>query len=346
MSATKRIIALAALILIAMPISMASQSRYSTREAKPDVFSRTASYDGGMVYLSSTGAAMYSQNATLIAMDVKAGDMVSAGDVVGSYSIEVSRADIVRAENALNHAAEDYEYEKARRMDEIDALNALSAEAKDADQARIYQLQAMRAALETERYAAEAEGQIASLESALANLKSSAEIQNICAPMTGMVDSVAEAGLSISPGQTLIAMHDPQAVLIRVSDPDGYLRYGMTVQLQLNSRTGKSSCQGTVVSCDSVLPAALRTGAAYIAYDAGANGSAYYGASVTAETMRVENVLIASPQAIFYNDGRCCVQILDADGTVRTRYVSKGLETASDVWIISGISEGDKLITK
>jgi multidrug efflux pump subunit AcrA (membrane-fusion protein) len=346
MSATKRIIAAAALLLAAAPICLATAARFSTREVVTETFSRTSAFNGGMVYLSTASAAMYSPNATLVSMDVKQGDSVNAGDVVGVYSIEVSRADVVRAENALNNASEDYEYEKKRRMDEIEALNDMSANENDPDQSRIYQLQAMRAQLETEKYCREAEAQIASLENALANLISSGEPQSILAPITGTVDATASAGMTIAPGQTLVAMHDPAAALVAVSDPEGELRYGMPVELQLASHTGKAACQGVVVSCDSVLPASLRTGTAYIAYDTSDRGSAYSGASVAAETLRVENALIASPKAISYNNGRCRVQILDADGTVRTRYVNKGFETASDVWIISGISEGDKLITK
>lgn len=345
MSAIKRMLALCGALALLCPAVLAS-ANYSSRVAETDVFVRSLVTSGEIEYLTNAAVHMPVSGATLTSMDVSRGDQVQAGDVVGTYSVDTNPADITRAENALAHAVEDAEYEKSRLDSMADEYMALSEEASDPDEARIFELQAEKCRLQAEKHARESEAHISSLEAEYRRIVALSEVQEIKAPLTGEVDAATSSGIAIEQGKLVMAMHDSTAVLVRVTDYPGDLRYGMEVDLKLAYHSRSISATGTVVSCDSVLPASLRSGTAYIAYDAAEHGSAYSGATVSAEILRVEDAVIVSDQTLSIGDGGYCVQKLDKDGTLRTRYVNKGFSNNSDVWIISGVDDGDKLIIK
>ena len=346
MSAIKRIVALAAALTLFCGAGHASSGRYTYRNAEKDTFVRSIITSGEIEYLTNAAFFMPVSGATLTSMDISRGDVVEAGDVIGTYTIEVNPADIVRAENALAHAKADAEYEISRLAAQADEYLSLSAEAKNADEARIYELKAEKCRLESEKYSLEAQAHIASLETEYDRIVASSQVQEIKAPISGEIDSATSSGIPVEQGKMLMSMHNSTEVLVCVEDFAGDLRYGMEVDLKLTYHSRSTPATGTVVSCDSVLPASLRTGKAYIAYDAAEKGSAFNGATVSAEILRVEDAVIGISDALTVGDGGYYVRILDDDGTVRTRYINRGFENNGDVWIISGVQDGDKLIIK
>lgn len=346
MSAIKRILASGAALALICPIALASSARYSSREATQETFVISTVLSGEIRPLINAAAYMPASGATIVSIDVGKGASVEAGDVIGTYTLDKNPADIARAENALSQAQADMDYEISRRQAQVDEYMAQSAAQTDPDQARIFELKAEKTRLEAEMYVADARSNIAGLEAELESVRADSKTQEIKAPISGVIDKLTSAGIPAEQGQLLAAMHDPGSALVRVTDFAGDLRYGMTVDLRLTIHSSSSLTSGVVVSCDSVLPASLRSGAAYIAYDAAEYGSAFSSATVSVDTLRVENAVTVSNQTLSIGGSGYCVQILDDDGTLRTRYVNKGFENDSDVWILSGVNSGDKLIIK
>lgn len=57
-----------------------------------------------------------------------------------------------------------------------------------------------------------------------------------------------------------------------------------------------------------------------------------------------EDALCISPKALHSSDGENYVYVLDEDGSCRTAWVEIGMRTQSEVEILSGLTEGDKVI--
>lgn len=344
MSAIKRLAAFAA-AMVMLTGAAGAAARYSTRAAEKGVFERVTTLNGNIIHLATAEVPLFGEGVAIVSMDVKEGDAVEAGDVIGTYTVVTHRADVVRAENEVATAKDDFDYAAARDEAEIERLTEQMEDAADPDEARICELKIRRMQIEAEQRNAGAMDGIAALEGALDRQMSAGEPRDIIAPMSGVITEVAEPG-AFKSGESAASIYDPDKVIARVSDPDRLFKYGMEVELTLSSRGSQTAMTGTVVSADNVLPASLKSGAAYILFDTGRIGPNFNGASATGVTLRVEDAILVAPMAITYKDGRGRVQTLDAEGTVHTRYITRGGENNSDVWILSGVSEGDKLIVK
>ena len=349
MSAIKRVCAfgIAALIL-SLPAQAGTGARYSTDQVELGTFKRTTTLDGEIQYLETQGLFVTDPDATLGEILVATDDAVKAGQAIATYTVTVSGTVEKQAEIDLSEAKDDYAYECQSRTDEIDSLHAQLQTEADTTSAHILELQIARAELTYEKYRADAEANIASLTTAYEKAQAADEPRTLNAGISGVVYSVAQdpAGSSIDSSKMLAALYNPEKVLVRVDNSEGALRYGMEVEVRLSGWSTQTTAKGTVVSADNVLPGELRTGYAYVAYDASSKGGAYTSAQVVAITMSMKNALIVSSQAVSFDDEKSFVRILGADGTVHTRYVVKAMDSGSDVWIAQGVSEGDKLIAK
>lgn len=345
MSAIKRFIAgAAALLLVCMPASAAP--RYNTRDAEMSDFIIKNTFGGSVIYQISGSSALYMPGAIMNEITVEAGQSISAGDTIATYTAPMSDVDITRAEIALSQAQDDYDYEIERRMMVIDEYRAASAEADDPTDARLYELYAQREELELERYRIDGEAHIASLTAQRDAAVASRDIKHVASPITGTVAYVRkiDAGSDMN-GREIAGIFDPDTIILRINNPDGFLKYGMKIELSLDG-TGKMNVTGTVVSADNVLPGALRSGYAYVVPDEDTGDHAYNRVEGSAITVSVPNVIIAPNNALQYSNGQCYVRILGEDGTVSTRYVDIAMTGANESWILYGVEPGDKLITK
>ncbi len=347
MSTSRKMIALMVLLGLFIPSTFAATGvRYSTVPVEKKTFKRTTTLQGSILYLSVQAVAVYQSDARLGEILVAAGDAVTAGDPVATYTLPASETDQKEKEIALREAQDDYEYELSARASTIDDMTAQLAAETDETQARILALMIERQQLTDAKWQKEAQARLASLDAAYQAALTVADEKTLYAGITGTVSSVAQldTGALIS-GKALVVLGDPQKALVRVNNEDGLFKYGMTVELRLSGYGSQSSAKGTVVAADNVLPGELRSGAAYIAWDIAAS-TVYTSATVSAVTMYVADVLVAASEAVSYKDGLYYVEILGSDGALHTRYVTKALDTGSDAWIVLGVNEGDKLITK
>lgn len=345
MSVIKRIAAIALAVALTLCVGAYAVSRYTTRNASVGDFIIRSSINGGIQYLRTGAAVMRDENATLLTMEVATGDRVEAGQLVATYSVEVSYAEVVKAENALSEAKDDYEYGLTARQAAIDGYSGAIESETDPDEKRINELLLLKAEKELEYFISSSESTISALETSLETVKASREVRNVYAPMSGIVDSVAAAGIAIARGKPVITLYDPESAVIVCPDARGELKYGMEVDIQLSGRNRQANTTGIVVGCDNVRFASQRGGYAYILCDA-AKAGGYYSVSVTAVTLEVDDVLIVPSSTLSYNNGSNYVRILGENESVSTRYVSKGFENASETWILGGVNDGDRLIVK
>ena len=344
MSANKRMIALILALLLTCGAACAV-SGYLTKDVQTGSFTRKTVANGSVVY-QNTENVVIRENATLNSIEAAAGQTVQPGDVIATYLTPMSASEIRQAEVNLTEAEDDYAYEISRREEAIAAYRA-SSEGSDPVDARIGELLARKEEMNLEQYRQEAEAKLDALRRACESAQKSGEPKPLCCSIDGVIYDISQIaeGTALTPGKSLAGIYAPETALIRVDNASGELKYGMKVDIQLSSWSNKTTGTGTVVSCDNVLPGALRTGMAYVLCESGSTAG-YNNATVTAETMRVDDVMLATPGAVQYDNGHYFVQILDEEGTVHTRYVSRALESTGGVWLTGGVQDGDRLITK
>lgn len=347
MSAIKKTVCLAAALLLLASCALAATGvRYSTTPVEKAAFKRTTTLQGSILYLSVQSVSVGISGARLGEILVAPGDKVASGDPVATYTLPTSATEQKEKEVALREARDDYEYELAARAATVDGMMAALSGETDETRARILTLAIERQKLEDEKWQAEAEANLAALDAAYQAALTAGDEKTLYAGISGYVDSVAQldAGAPVA-GKALVVLGDPTDALVRVDNQKGLLKYGMEVELRLSGYSSQTSAKGVVVAADNVLPGELRGGYAYVVWDASPT-AVYTSAAVIAVTMYVEDVLVASSQAVTYKDGRYFVDILGSDGAVHTRYVVKAMDDGSDAWIALGAAEGDKLITK
>lgn len=345
MSAIKRICA-GALALTFMTAGAFAAPRYNTREAEIDTFSKKSVFNSTVIYRQSQSVAVYVPGATMGEMLTEAGMAVNAGDTVATYYSPMNDVDIARAEMALRQAQNNYDYEIAQRNLIIEEYREAAANADNETDARINELMAQREEIMLALYDAEAQAGIASLTAQRDAAVTSHEAKPVKVGISGIVAraSRTDAGTSIT-GRELAGVFSPESMIIRVDNSSGALKYGMKVELTLEGN-GKAVIAATVVSADNVLPGSLQSKTAYVLPDELPTGTGYNRASVYAETITVDNVVVVNNNTIQYANSKPYVRILTEDGIVRTRYINIAMMGENETWIILGVEPGDKLIAK
>lgn len=347
MSAIKRVSALflALLILLCACGSAAPGVRYSTGAVETRAFKRTTSLQGSILYFSVQAVYAPEPGARLGQALVTPGSSIQPGDPVATYTLPASATEIKQREVDLRAALDDFAYESAARAALLEEMRAQLEAEPDETEARILELRIARQTYTDEKWRAEAEETIAQFEAAYQAAMTAGDEKTVYAEISGVVDSVIQidSGALIAE-KPLAVVRDPENALVRVDNPNGLFKYGMDAELRLSGPGGQLAAKGKVVAADNVLPGALRSGYAYIAWEAAA--AAYSSATATAVTMYIPDVSVAPSQAVTYRDGRHFVEILGPDGAVHTRHVVKAMDNGSDAWIALGAAAGDKLIIK
>lgn len=336
----------AAIAAVAMLMVCALAAQYYTSIVELDDFSIGISSSGSIARLGYQALSTPVRGAKLNEVYFSAGDAVSAGDVICTYTVIVSGAEATRARGELASARDDYEYEIARRDVEIADMRARLSTAEGLD-ARELELRIERAQMTYEKYSETALVKLAALEAASAAADAASLPRELRAGMDGVLLSVIAPGdeSTLNPGRAVAEIYDPARVLVRVPNAAGNFKYGMVVNVRVASGSGQVNIPGEVVAADNVLPGALRTGSAYIALERLPSGNVSQ-ITATATAISISNALVARANTLTYSGGLYSVRILTPDGAVRTRRVIKAFENESEAWLLKGVSEADKLIIK
>ena len=345
MSAIKRFTAFAAAMMLCFTASAAP--RYSTREAVIGDYEVSRVYEGSVIYQTTQWITNSVSDAVLSEVFMENEQSVDAGETAITYTAPMSSVDIARAELAYTQALDDHEFEMNQRAKIISEYRDAAAAAGNETDARIYELMAQREEILMAQYQAEAEASIGALAAKYEAAVNSDQPKPVNVGISGTVNYITnlEPGEGISGGRDIVGVFDPHSIIISVPNTNNTLKYGMKVNMRL-SGSMQANISGTVVSCDNVLPGALYSGMAYILPDTYPGNLSYRNATVTADTLHIEGVVVASASTVNYRDGKAYVRVLGDDGSVHVRYINLAMTGEYDSWIISGVEPGDKLITK
>lgn len=250
-------------------------------------------------------------------------------------------------EQALRRAQETYEAQRLKKQEAIqEQLDALSL-VQDRFEWEILKLTIERTQMALEQYCCEQERQIAQLQQELAEMKEKYSQTALIAPFDGVVTNIAykQEGEHLSKNEELVTLCRTDGMLLRISNTNGYFRYGMAVEVAVGPAKSRTILTGRVVAADDALPQSQRAGYAYIELDPfeGEYPQRGVAPNISAATYYVEDVFVLPRRAVELESGKYYVSKLE-DGVVRKRYVSVAVHGISEVWVLQGIEEGETII--
>ncbi len=290
---------------------------------------------------------------------VSNGDIVEAGQVLFTYTLETSGAELEEVRRSLLRTQESFEKGVATRQETIEETKERQSLASNIYDYQILTLQLEKLELELERYTRTQEEQIAELTETLTELEADASLKTYTAGASGIVDFDSRL--------TRYKTGDPmEKETFSFSDPSSYrfcfhsaagFRYGMEVEVTYGPNNRKQTARGRIVAADDILEtedAVLRSCLAYnndnifVIELEGVDPASIVGESVnlsnqvTAVKRFLKDVLLIGRRALSMDGGKYFVQVVE-DGSLRKQFVAIGCTGTNYCWVVGGLS-GDETV--
>ncbi len=181
----------------------------------------------------------------------------------------------------------------------------------------------------------------------IANANVYASYSRIVSPVTGViVKQFAEPGAMATPGVPLLSIEDNSKYRLEVAVAESnskLVHIGSRVDVRIDA-IGTNEISGTVVEVLPTSDAASRTYTVKI--DLPANQSLRTGQYGVARFIYSQKEAITVPQAAIIQRGQLAgVYTVASDGTIRFRIVTTGMISEGTVEVLSGVSEGDEIVS-
>lgn len=291
----------------------------------------------------------YSGTVEFVKYLVSNGDYVENGDPIAE--VKVSQGSIaiddlkLKIENAEENLESYIDVNNALLMEYTDIIENSSSESERKTAGLLYD----RLSFSFEEEKTRREDELADLRNTLSVYEDLQGKQYITAGASGTVSGLNR----YRPGNTLgnyayiCGIYDVDHIRIRVGAGNDKLCYGMKVTV-LQALDDKSrELQGRVVTSHSaLLPAGLIAGNGYIEVEGDPSGFSI-GESVTVKfkMIEMENALVLDKEAVYF-DNKGDYVFLYVNGAGYKRYITKGGQNGTKIWIVNGLSEGDEVVIK
>ena len=273
-------------------------------------------------------------------------DRVTAGEPLVRLTRDVSQADVLQAELALQRA----EKQQARQMQQLeDALEGTRRRTDLSEAARTAQEALDQLAIEEQQLLDQRESE--ALTQAIADAEVLMEDVYYYAPFDGIVGSVANfgPGEKINAGTVMMTLNKADSLLLVGNSGTDFFQYGMEVTVEYGGAKSKTSTSGRVVATDRVLSEYLpHSENIYIRLeDSSIPAEKLDRASATVHTLQLKDQMLVPRSAVKAENGAYYVSILEGD-TVQKRYILPGVTVGNvgeyRIQVLSGLSFGQQVI--
>jgi len=302
-------------------------------------------------------------------IDVDIGDRVHTGQVLAVLEIPELVAQVDEAQAAVHHAEEEIlrsQSDVARAQADYVALHANAVRLVNANQARPGLIaeqelddatakdQAAQAQVEAAKSAlAASKQQLAVAKANQQHYAALSDYSRIIAPYDGVVTwrfsdtgALVQAGTSNTSGLPVVTVAQVNVLRLRIPVPESLaakVRIGDSADVHVQA-TGEHFT-GKVARFTNALDTSTRTMQVEIDVpnpDYHLQPGMY--ADVTLSANSRPDVLVAPIEAIRRSDNKTSVLVVDAQNRVQSREVQVGIESSNQVEILSGVSEGERVI--
>jgi RND family efflux transporter MFP subunit len=275
------------------------------------------------------------------------GDRVQSGQVLAVIddsqrrsAVEQATAALTAAEKEVSTADSDYSLAEAtlKRYQQLYEKKSVSPQEFDEIKARYQSAQARRDMARAEQAQAAA---------ALTQARTSLGYAQIRAPFAGLVtEKKADAGTLASPGMLLFTVEDTRSYRLEATVDESdirILRVRQTVPVSIDA-LGDAELSGKVVQ---ILPAADSASRSFLAkIELPSDPRLRSGLFGRARFPRGERSSLSIPRAAVVERGQLQgVYVIDANQIAGLRYITLGQTAGDQVEVLSGLQEGEKLVT-
>lgn len=281
---------------------------------------------------------------------VTAGQIVEEGDPLVYFQREEDQIALETLKLQLTRKQENNAAEDARQLAAIAAaqqkINTLKEQGATAYELEKARLNREKLQVEYEQFLYTSGKELTRLEEELTEMERSVQRNVLLAPHDGVIDSVTkiQPGDKVTQGQVLVTMHATDKVLLKAQSTSENLRYNTDVIIRIGNIDSPSIYTGKVIVAPNILPAGISQDMTLIEVDqeiAEKDLKRIIKYEGTVEAL--SNVLVVDQRAVQREEGKLFVRILDGD-MVRKRYVSAVKVNTEKMWILDGLSEGQRLI--
>ena len=306
----------------------AADTSYQTTTVTRGDFQLTFQIDSKMDYTSGRQLYWPHEGDRFDTMKVKQGDFVKAGDVLATFTVDVSQADLLEKQLAVSQAQEDRDQTNIDYTRSISdartAMAGLTGSDYAAAQDRLNALYAQQ-----QQALAKADYQIDQASQALKELTDRRQKTELTAPFDGYVVYTSDEfrqGDYVPVSEPIIGLADTSRSTVTLQDQKTQKTYTGTV-ISCRQVTG-SDQDDVIVMPQEDLPDGALAGAV----------------RVTGTLLEKKNVLLVEASAIGTEGGRSFVTIVNDDGSTRKAYVSVGAKSGQTAWITEGLEEGQTVL--
>lgn len=319
----------------------------ATATVERGVFERGYSAPGSEYYPYTYVLRFEGDDARFVEYRVSRKDEVKAGDVLATFELDVDEVALATLRQQLQRAREAYAAQQEKQRLAIQEQKEAFAQVSDPIAREIAALQLQRAQISLEKYCLEQERHIASLQQELDDMEEANRRTSLIAPCDGVVTEIAykQSGTRLHKGEILITLCRTDHMLLRITNTNGYFRYGMEVDVAAGPAKARTMLRGRVVAADLLVPQSQQTGYAYVALDplSGEYPTRGVQPSITGATYYLENVLILPRRAYEMDSGKYLISKL-AGGAVEKRYINVAMQGIETAWVLQGVEEGETII--
>jgi len=283
---------------------------------------------------------------TVSVLHVREGDRVRKGQVLGQLDSKENLAQATGAVAAIDEAKRGVEEAQARQRLADSTFGRFK---------KLYDEQALTRqefdTRQTERdlahqAVARAEARLRQTQEASRAAGAMADYTKIVAPISGViVAKQADLGSSVFPGQPLMTIDDEGSYQLELAIPESQVRAvhsGTVVQVQIDATGGSFSARVAEVVPTS--DPASRTYTAKVAIPQKVVRSGMFGRGSIALGSSVKGVRVPR-SAVFERGALTAVWSVGTDEIIRMRLVKTGRVAGDSIEILSGLADGDRIVT-
>ncbi|MDR1700043.1 MAG: hypothetical protein LBR68_02525 [Lachnoclostridium sp.] len=354
------------------------QEELQTTQVQKKTYVQEAFANASVYYTKQSVIRLKAEDAELKTIEVKVGDRVRKGDLVATYKMNISKADLERERANIDNARLSY---RASYTSLLNQINEQKRKVRNAtsEEERLQQRNVLRQLREQQKLKINEEQRIIQREAALQNRINRASQTKLYSDYDGIVMDVMDLGFGDSSdmdygydsyGRDIVTLRTDDDFLIQIdragfsSDQVDLLRYNTEVTIALGSDRNDINhrMKGKVISAENLIDESL-----YSLYSDEGNENASKtmiqisdadrkkysfkktNIYVEYERLRVNDCLVVEKDAVYTElDGeefRYYVYVVE-NGNIYKRYIVRALEgydIQPEEWILQGVEEGQIL---
>ena len=322
----------------------APEASYKTTTVTKGTFSLSEKCSGTFVYTEN--ATLYCEYPNAILVDnfnLRAGQEIKSGDVLATFTFDVSEAELQRLELAYEEAYRVMNETITQYQRTIDSY----AEAANAEgnAGKIAALQKEKTQNELEQYRRSAEANVLQKKEDLESYRELFSTKTLIAPEDGIISWAVSmnAGAYVGEGTAMLAYYKEDTKYLKAGAVSSefleMVSPGMTVLIADNSK----SVEGTVVASPAGIDELAGNSDVYVACDHFEDLNKRSSYSIICTILELPDMLMLDEKAI-HSDGAVSYVYVLQDGVAVRRNVLCGLEDDGIVCIIDGLTEGQQVI--